>query len=72
MSSPVGPRGLTVLAIVGIIGLVLAVFGWLQRGTGLPAGGAVGSVGSFGSFGSSRADGSGVIAVRLTSPGPGR
>ena len=66
MSSPVGPRGLTVLAIVGIIGLVLAVFGWLQRGTGLPAGGAVGGVGS------SRADGSGVIAVRLISPGPGR
>ena len=62
MTSPIGPRGLTVLAIVGIIGLVLAVFGWLQRGTGLPAGGAVGS---------SRAGGSGVIAVHLTSPGPG-
>jgi len=57
MTSPVGLRGLTVLAIVGIIGLVLAVFGWLQRGTGLPAGGAVGS---------------GVIAVHLSSPGPGR
>jgi len=57
MTSPVGPRGLTVLAIVGIIGLVLAVFGWLQRGTGLPASGA---------------DGSGVIAVHVTSPGPGR
>ena len=60
MTSPVGPRGLTVLAIVGIIGLVLAVFGWLQRGTGLPAGGAAGS---------SRP---GVTAVHLTSPGPGR
>jgi hypothetical protein len=33
MSSPVGPRGLTVLLIVGIAGLLLAFLGWSQRGT---------------------------------------
>ena len=33
MSSPVGPRGLTVLVIVGIAGLLLAFLGWSQRGT---------------------------------------
>jgi hypothetical protein len=34
MTGPVGPRGLTVLAIVGLIGLALAVVGWTHRGTG--------------------------------------
>jgi len=33
MTRPVGPRGLTVLVIVGIAGLLLAVLGWTQRGT---------------------------------------
>jgi hypothetical protein len=33
MASPVGPRGLTVLVIVGIAGLLLAILGWTQRGT---------------------------------------
>ncbi len=33
MTSPVGPRGLTVLVIVGIAGLLLAFLGWSQRGT---------------------------------------
>jgi len=40
MTRPVGPRGLTVLVIVGIIGLALAVVGWTQRDTGRPAGGS--------------------------------
>jgi hypothetical protein len=31
----VGPRGLTVLVIVGIAGLLLAFLGWSQRGTGV-------------------------------------
>ncbi len=35
MTGPVGPRGLTVLVIVAIAGLLLAVLGWHQRGTGL-------------------------------------
>jgi len=34
MTSPVGPRGLTILVIVGIAGLLLAFLGWSQRGTG--------------------------------------
>ena len=33
MSSPVGPRGLTVLVIVGIACVLLAFLGWSQRGT---------------------------------------
>ena len=37
MTGPVGPRGLTVLVIVGIAGILLALIGWSQRGTG-PAG----------------------------------
>lgn len=34
MTGPVGPRGLTVLLIVGFIGLALAIVGWTHRGTG--------------------------------------
>jgi hypothetical protein len=34
MTGPVGPRGLTVLLIVGIIGLALAIVGWADRGAG--------------------------------------
>jgi hypothetical protein len=34
MTGPVGPRGLTVLVIVGIAGILLAFIGWSQRGTG--------------------------------------
>jgi hypothetical protein len=33
MTGPVGPRGLTVLVIVGIAGILLALIGWSQRGT---------------------------------------
>jgi hypothetical protein len=40
LTGPVGPRGLTVLVIVGIAGILLALIGWSQRGTG-PAGIAV-------------------------------
>lgn len=32
-----GPRGLTVLSIAGIVGALLGVLGWTQRGTGLIA-----------------------------------
>ncbi len=32
MTGPVGPRGLTVLILVGIIGLALAILGWTHRG----------------------------------------
>jgi hypothetical protein len=34
LTGPVGPRGLTVLVIVGIAGILLAFIGWSQRGTG--------------------------------------
>ena len=34
MTGAVGPRGLTVLVIVGIAGILLAIIGWSQRGTG--------------------------------------
>jgi hypothetical protein len=37
LTSPVGPRGLTVLVIVGLVGVALAIIGWSQRGTGLVA-----------------------------------
>jgi hypothetical protein len=37
LTGPVGPRGLTVLVIVGIAGILLALIGWSQRGSG-PAG----------------------------------
>jgi hypothetical protein len=34
LTGSVGPRGLTVLVIVGIAGILLALIGWSQRGTG--------------------------------------
>jgi hypothetical protein len=34
LTGPVGPRGLTVLVIVGIIGVYLAVLGWTQHDSG--------------------------------------
>jgi hypothetical protein len=34
MTGPIGPRGLTVLVIIGIAGILLAFIGWSQRGTG--------------------------------------
>jgi hypothetical protein len=37
MTGSVGPRGFTVLVIVGIAGILLAILGWSQRGTGLVA-----------------------------------
>jgi hypothetical protein len=40
MTGPVGARGLTVLLVVGLVGLALAVIGWSQRGTGRPADGS--------------------------------
>ena len=33
MTRSVGPRGLTVLLLVGIIGLALAILGWTHSGT---------------------------------------
>jgi hypothetical protein len=33
MTGSVGPRGLTVLVLVGIIGLALAILGWTHSGT---------------------------------------
>jgi len=33
MTGSVGPRGLTVLLLVGIIGLALAIIGWTHSGT---------------------------------------
>lgn len=42
MTRPIGPRGLTVLVIVGIAGLLLAVLGWTQRGTATVAPGSAG------------------------------
>ncbi len=33
MTGSVGPRGLTVLLLVGIIGLALAILGWTHTGT---------------------------------------
>ena len=33
MTGSVGPRGLTVLLLAGIIGLALAILGWTHTGT---------------------------------------
>ncbi len=46
MIRPVGPRGLAVLALAGIAGIILAIFGWSQRGTGLVAPNVGGLAGS--------------------------
>jgi hypothetical protein len=35
--SALGPRGLSVVTIAGIVGVCLAIVGWTQRGTGLVA-----------------------------------
>jgi hypothetical protein len=40
MTGSVGPRGLTLLLVVGAIGLALAVIGWAQRGAARPADGS--------------------------------
>ena len=37
MTGQVGPRGLAILVLAGITGLLLAILGWSQRGTGLVA-----------------------------------
>ncbi|HEY6297520.1 MAG TPA: hypothetical protein VIX15_17820 [Streptosporangiaceae bacterium] len=37
MTGQVGPRGLAVLVLAGITGLLLAILGWSNRGTGLVA-----------------------------------
>ena len=50
MTRQVGPRGLAVLALAGIAGIILAIFGWSQRGTGLVAP----SVGGLGGSGPTR------------------
>ena len=44
MTGHVGPRGLAILVLAGIAGLLLAILGWSQRGTGLIAG-SVGGLG---------------------------
>jgi hypothetical protein len=36
--STLGPRGIALLSVAGIAGVVLALHGWSQRGTGLVAG----------------------------------
>lgn len=41
-SVPVGPRGLTLLAIAGVVGFLLAAHGWAHRGTDA----ALGSLGT--------------------------
>ena len=33
MTGLVGPRGLAVLVLVGVVGFALAVLGWTHRGT---------------------------------------
>jgi hypothetical protein len=40
MTGSVGPRGLTLLLVVGAVGLALAVIGWVQRGSAKPADGS--------------------------------
>jgi hypothetical protein len=42
MTGQVGPRGLAILVLAGITGIFLAILGWSQRGTGLPAPGVRG------------------------------
>jgi hypothetical protein len=37
MTGQVGPRGLAILVLAGITGLLLAILGWSNRGTGLVA-----------------------------------
>jgi hypothetical protein len=37
MTGQVGPRGLAILVLAGITGILLAILGWSQRGTGLVA-----------------------------------
>jgi hypothetical protein len=37
MSGQVGPRGLAILVLAGITGILLAILGWSNRGTGLVA-----------------------------------
>jgi hypothetical protein len=36
LSGQVGPRGLTILLMVAAAGILLAIVGWTQRGTGQP------------------------------------
>jgi hypothetical protein len=37
MTGQIGPRGVAILVLVGVAGVFLALLGWSQRGTGLPA-----------------------------------
>jgi hypothetical protein len=37
MTGQVGPRGLAILVLAAITGILLAILGWSQRGTGLVA-----------------------------------
>ena len=37
MTGQIGPRGLAILVLAGIAGILLAILGWSQRGTGLGA-----------------------------------
>ena len=46
MTRPMGPRGLIVLILAGLVGLSLAIVGWSQRHTGLVASGVGGLGGS--------------------------
>jgi hypothetical protein len=37
MTGQIGPIGVAILVLVGAAGVFLALLGWSQRGTGLPA-----------------------------------
>jgi hypothetical protein len=37
MTGQVGPRGVAILVLAGIAGILLAILGWSNRGTGLVA-----------------------------------
>ncbi len=37
MSGQLGPRGIAILVLAAVAGVLLAILGWSQRGTGLPA-----------------------------------
>ncbi len=36
MAGQVGPRGVAILVLAAATGILLAILGWSQRGTGLP------------------------------------
>ena len=63
MTGQVGPRGLAILVLAGITGLLLAILGWSQRGTGLVAP-------SVGGLGGSAPAHTGAAPARTSAPPP--